>query len=31
MSDRILWRAFFGILLGLAVGLWLWILLDDFV
>jgi hypothetical protein len=30
-SDRFLWRAFFTILLGLALALWLWIMFDDFV
>jgi hypothetical protein len=29
--DRVLWRAYFGILLGVTGGLWLWIILDDFV
>ena len=29
--DRFFWRAYFGILLGVTLGLWLWIILDDFV
>jgi hypothetical protein len=30
-SDRVLWRAFFGVLVGLALALWLWIMFEDFV
>jgi hypothetical protein len=30
-SDRVLWQAFFGILLGVAVGLWVWIIFEDFI
>jgi hypothetical protein len=29
--DRVFWRAHFGTLLGFTLGLWLWIILDDFV
>jgi hypothetical protein len=29
--DRVFWRAYFGILLGVTLGLWIWIILDDFV
>jgi hypothetical protein len=29
--DRVYWRAYFGILLGVTLGLWVWIILDDFV
>jgi hypothetical protein len=29
--DRVIWRTYFGILLGVTLGLWLWIILDDFV
>ena len=27
-SDRVFWRAYFGILYGVALGLWIWILFD---
>jgi len=30
-SDKFLWRAFFGVLVGLALALWLWIMFEDFV
>jgi hypothetical protein len=29
--ERVFWRAYFGILLGVTLGLWIWIILDDFV
>jgi hypothetical protein len=29
--ERVFWGAYFGILLGVTLGLWIWIILDDFV
>jgi NhaP-type Na+/H+ or K+/H+ antiporter len=30
-TRSLFWRAYFGILLGVTLGLWLWIIVDDFV
>jgi hypothetical protein len=30
-EQRVLWRASFGVMIGLVLAIWLWIMFEDFV